>query len=103
MKKADLASLKTYAGYGIGPVKGQGSRLTPRIKMYNGTRHSTATDVLIKTNGNFNTVSRILGQSSPEMAKKYAKANVEMLRGITDGTADNGAIVKQIPKIANDK
>ncbi len=42
----------------------------PRIKMYNGTRHSTATDVLIKTNGNFNTVSRILGRSTPEMAKK---------------------------------
>lgn len=60
-------------------------------------------DALIKTNGNYNTVSRILGQSSPKMAEKYAKANVEMLRGITDGTADNIAIVKQFPKIANDK
>lgn len=77
--------------------------VVPRVKMYNGTRHSTATDVLIKTNGNFNTVSRIFGQSSPEMAKKYAKANVEILRGLTDGTSENGARVVQIPKLANDK
>jgi integrase len=58
----------------------------PHIKLYNGTRHSTATDSLRKT-GSLYKVSKLLGHSSMKMTEKYARHDVEILRGITDTTA----------------
>ena len=55
----------------------------PRIKLYNGTRHSTATDTLRKT-GSLDLVRMVLGHSDRKMTQKYAKMNVEILRGLTD-------------------
>lgn len=65
----------------------------PHIKLYNGTRHSTATDALRKT-GSLYKVSKLLGHSSMKMTEKYARHDVEILRGITDTTAQ----VQQIKK-----
>jgi integrase/recombinase XerD len=52
----------------------------PPIALYNGCRHSTATDMLQKAGGNLNLVSKALGHSSTKMTEKYAKHNVEILR-----------------------
>ena len=59
----------------------------PRIKLYNGTRHSTATDTL-RRSGSLYKVSKLLGHSSQRMTEKYAKHDVELLRGLTDGAVD---------------
>jgi integrase/recombinase XerD len=67
---------------------------TPHIKLYNGTRHSTATDALKKTSSLY-LVSKLLGHSSMKMTEKYARHDVEILRGITDTTAQ----VQHIRKI----
>jgi integrase len=55
----------------------------PHIKLYNGTRHSTLTDAL-KKSGNMYIVSKLAGHSSQKMTEKYAKHDVEILRGKTD-------------------
>ena len=56
---------------------------SPKIQMYAGTRKSTATDALIKSNGNMEKVSKFLGHSTPEITRKhYAKFDVELLRDL---------------------
>ena len=59
----------------------------PPIKLYNGTRHSTLTDTLRKT-GNMYAVSKLAGHSSQKMTEKYARHDVEILRGLTDNVVE---------------
>lgn len=51
------------------------------VAPYNASRHTTATRILKESGDNLELVSRALGHSSREMAKKYAKWDVEILRG----------------------
>lgn len=58
----------------------------PEIKLYNGTRHSTLTNALQTSGGDMWRVSKLAGHSSQKMTEeRYARMNVEILRGMTDG------------------
>lgn len=59
----------------------------PHIKLYNGTRHSTATHLLVKAEGNLYLIKEALGHSSVKMTEKYAKFKVETLRRLMNTTA----------------
>lgn len=63
----------------------------PYIKLYNGTRHSTATYLLEKAEGNLHLIKEALGHSSVKMTEKYAKFKVETLRKLM-----NTDVVKQL-------
>lgn len=69
------------------------------IKLYNGTRHSTATDTLRKT-GSLYITQKMLDHTSAKMTEKYARMNVEILRGATDDSIATTTRVRQ--KARND-
>jgi site-specific recombinase XerD len=55
----------------------------PHINLYNGTRHSIATDAVMRGIDK-NRISQALGHSTPSMVDKYVKAKVDILRDIVN-------------------
>jgi integrase len=55
----------------------------PHINLYNGTRHSIATDAVMR-GVDKNRISQALGHSTASMADKYVKAKVDILRDIVN-------------------